>query len=161
MKKYPKQASEHTKWNQKSFEKMATEQGLYEKLVMILWKESEDSKGREKTNKYKFQWQSATSRRLSDLDYEWLEENFRTHEPGFHTTSSKQIMGDVTKTYQIFGVPIDNAKTTRKVQFNPEAPVIKYHLKSYNSCCLSSLVSAFHCIGYYRAVPSIVIRIKE
>ena len=35
--------------------------------------------------------------------------------------------GDDTKIYQIFGLPIDNAKTTKKVQLQPEAPVIKYH----------------------------------
>ena len=42
-------------------------------------------------------------------------------------------MGDDTKTFQIFGVPIGNAKITRKVQFRPEAPVIKYRQKTSNS----------------------------
>ena len=42
---------------------------------------------------------------------------------------------DNTKTYQIFGVPIGNTKITRKSQFHPAAPVIKYHQKTYNSCC--------------------------
>ena len=69
--------------------------------------------------------------------------------------------GDNTKTYQIFGVPIGNAKTTRKVQFQPEAPLIQYHQKSYNSCCLSSLESAFHCISDKINVPVIVNSIEE
>ena len=66
-----------------------------------------------------------------------------------------------TKTYQIFGVPIGNEKSTRKVQFHPTAPVIKYHQKSYNSCCLSSLASAFHFIGDNRSVPALINKIEE
>ena len=58
-----------------------------------------------------------------------------------------KFRGDDTKTFQIFGVPIGNAKITRKLQFHPAAPLIQYHQKRYNRCCLSSLASAFHCIG--------------
>ena len=47
---------------------------------------------------------------------------------------------------QTFGVIIGNAKTAKKVQFRAEAPVLKCYQKSYNSCCLSSLVSAFQFI---------------
>ena len=36
-------------------------------------------------------------------------------------------MGDDTKIFQIFGVPIGYAQITRKVQLQPEAPVIEYH----------------------------------
>ena len=71
-----------------------------------------------------------------------------TREPDFYKKLYQaNTRGDDTKTYQIFAVPIGNAKTTRKVQFHPAAPVIKYHQKTYNSCCLSSLASAFHCIN--------------
>ena len=59
---------------------------------------------------------------------------------------SKNFRGDDTKTYQIFGVPIGDAKTTEKIWFHPAEPVIKYHQKSYNSCCLGSLASYFHSI---------------
>ena len=38
-----------------------------------------------------------------------------------------KFRGDDTKTFQIFGVPIGNAKIIIKVQFHPVAPVIKYH----------------------------------
>ena len=38
-------------------------------------------------------------------------------------------MGDNTQKYQILGVKIGNAKMTKKVQFHPEAPLIKYHQK--------------------------------
>ena len=50
-----------------------------------------------------------------------------------------KFRGDDTKTFQIFGVPIDNAKITRKVKFHLAAPVMKYHQKTPNSCCLISL----------------------
>ena len=39
--------------------------------------------------------------------------------------------------------------------------MIKYHQKTYNSCCLNSLESYFHCIGDYRAVPSLVNSTEE
>ena len=72
-----------------------------------------------------------------------------------------KFMGDDTETYQIFGVLIGNAKTTKKIHFHPAAPVINYHQKSYNSCCLSSLASYFHFIGDDRAVTALVNCIEE
>ena len=68
---------------------------------------------------------------------------------------------DDTKTFQIFGVPIGNAKITRKVLFHPAVPVIKYHQKTSNSCCFSSLAPAFHCINYKSTVPDLVKSIEE
>ena len=49
----------------------------------------------------------------------------------------------------------------QKVRFRTEAPLIKYHQKIYNSCCLSSLASAFHFIGDDRVVTSVVNCIEE
>ena len=72
-----------------------------------------------------------------------------------------KFRGDDTKTYQVFGVTIGNAKITSKVQFHPAAPVIKYHQKTSNSCSLSSLASAFHCISDNRALPALVNSIEE
>ena len=63
-----------------------------------------------------------------------------------------KFRGDDTKIFQIFGVPIGNAKITIKVQFHPVAPVMKYHQKTSNICCLSSLASVFCCINDNRAV---------
>ena len=138
------------------------EQGLYAQVVMIFRKESEDKKEKENTKKYNFQGKSARSRRWFDLDYVWLEENFRTREPDFYKKLYQaKFRGDDTKIYQIFGVSIGNEKTTRKVQFHPAAPVIKYHQKSSNSCCLISLASAFHFIGNNRAIPALVDSIEE
>ena len=64
--------------------------------------------------------------------------------------------GDYTKTYQIFGVPIGNAKIIGKVQFHPAVSVTKCHQKTSNIFCLSSLTSAFQCIGDRRDVPALV-----
>ena len=85
-----------------------------------------------------------------------------TREPYFYKTIyQNKFRGDDTKTYKIFGVPIGNAKRTRKVQFHPESPVIKYHQKTSNSCCLRSLASDFHCICDNRAVPDLLNIIEE
>ena len=61
-----------------ALKKMDMEQGLYEQVVIIQRKDSENKKGKEKTKKYNFQGQSARSRHWFDLDHEWLEENFMT-----------------------------------------------------------------------------------
>ena len=67
---------------------------------------------------------------------------------------------DDTKIFQIFEVPIGNAKITIKVQFHPAAPVIKYHQRISNSF-FSSLSSYFHCINENRAVTDLVNSIEE
>ena len=68
---------------------------------------------------------------------------------------------DDTKIFQIFGVPIGNAKITRKVQFRLAAPVMKYLQKTYNSCCFNSLASSFHCINDNRTVLALVNSTEE
>ena len=83
-----------------------------------------------------------------------------TREPDFYKNFIKKFRGDDTKKYQIFGVPVGNAKK-KKIQFHPAAPVINYHQKSYNSCCLSSLSSAFHVIVNGWAVTALVNLIEE
>ena len=128
---------------------------------MIRRKDPENKKEREKNKKYNFQGQLAESRRWFDLDHEWLEENFMSREPNFYRIFYKKIGVDDTKTSQICVLPIGNSKTTEKVQFHPEAPVIKYHQNSSNSCCLSSVASDFHFIGDNRAVTALVNRIEE
>ena len=50
-----------------------------------------------------------------------------------------KFRGDNAKKYQIFAVQMGNAKIKRKLQFHPAAPLIKYHKKTSNSCCLSIL----------------------
>ena len=65
------------------------------------------------------------------------------------------------KLFQIFGGPIGNEKIARKVQFRLAAPVMKYHQKTSNSCCLSSLASAFHYINENRDLLAVVKSIEE
>ena len=72
-----------------------------------------------------------------------------------------EIRGDDTKKFQIFGVTIGNAKITKKVQFHPAAPVMKYQQKTSNIYCLSSSESSFNCISDNRAVPALVNSIEE
>ena len=80
-----------------------------------------------------------------------------TREPYLYFKIYQNIFrGDDTKTYQLFAVPIGNVKITDEIQFRPAAPVIKYHQKLSNSCCLSSLASSFHVIVDNRAVTALV-----
>ena len=52
-------------------------------------------------------------------------------------------------------------KNNRKTIFHPSAPVLKYHQKSSNSCCLSSLLSTFYIIGDDRDVTDLVNFVEE
>ena len=63
---------------------MAMEQGLCEKVVMIHQKHSDNKKEKENKNNYNFPEKSTISIRWFDLDHEWLEEKFRTCDPGFY-----------------------------------------------------------------------------
>ena len=65
------------------------------------------------------------------------------HEPCLYKNYIKINLGVMIKKNQIFEVPIGNAKITRKLQFHPAETVMKYHQKTSNSCCLSSLASYF------------------
>ena len=76
---------------------MATEQGLYAHVVMILQNESENKKEREKTKKYNFQGKYAISKRWFDLDHDWLEENFMTREPCFYKKTLSNVLGVMVK----------------------------------------------------------------
>ena len=130
-------------------------------MVIIRQKDSYNKKEKEKTKKYNFQGKSERSIGWFDLDQEWLEEKFRTCELYFYENFIKIIL-DVQekKTYPLFVVPIGNAKINKLV-FHPESPVLKYHQKSSNSCCLRSSASDFHSIGDNRAKTSLADRIKE
>ena len=72
-----------------------------------------------------------------------------------------KFKSDDTKTIQIIILIIGHTKITIKNQFHPEALAIKYHQKTYNSCCLSSLASAFQCNGENRDVPALLNIIEE
>ena len=65
---------------------------------MIHRKNSDNKKEKENTKKYNFQGKYARSIRWFDLDYEWLEENFRTREPDLYIYFyQKYIKGQQTR----------------------------------------------------------------
>ena len=76
-------------------------QGLYEQVVMIRRKDSDNKKENENTKIYNFQRKSAISIRWFHLNHEWREENFRTNEMYFYRKIYQtNIRGNDTKTYQ-------------------------------------------------------------
>ena len=92
-----------------------------------------------------------------NFDREWLKEKFMTREPAlYNELYCAEFRGDIAHDYQIFEVPIGNARMNQKVKFCTEAPLIKYHQKRSNSYFLSSLASAFHCICDNRAFTTLV-----
>ena len=130
---------------------------LYAKVVMMCRRELNDMKEKYKTKIYNFQGKSARTKHWFYIDHEWLKDNFITREPDFYKNIYQtNFRGDKTKNYQKYGVPIGNAKMTKKVQFHTESPLIQYHQKSSSSSCLSGLASAFHSIGDNRSVTALV-----
>ena len=68
------------------------ELGLYAQVFNIRQKYLEFTAANRNTNeaKFKFQGQSARSQRWLDLDFDWSEVNFSTHEPGFYKDTSSE-----------------------------------------------------------------------
>ena len=60
------------------FKTMAMENGLYAQVVMILRRESDDKKEKDKTHKYNFQGQSTRIKLWFEPDHECLKEKFIT-----------------------------------------------------------------------------------
>ena len=64
---------------------------------------------------------------------------------------------DMFKTFQ---VPIGNAKVVKSFKFQKDAPIISYCQKTLNSCCFSSLASAFASIKHFKAKNAMSVRTK-
>ena len=64
-------------------------------------------------------------------------------------------------TFRFFQVPIGNVKCVESFKFQNDSPILKYCQKSLNSCCFSSLASAFSSINHNKAANAISLRIKE
>ena len=71
--------------------RMSMEQGLYEQVIMLRWKDLKFVAADKNKNeaKFKFQGQYAISQRCFDLDFDWIEVNFSTREPDFYRKKSK------------------------------------------------------------------------
>ena len=63
--------------------------------------------------------------------------------------------------FRIFEVPIGNAKFVNAFVFHKDAPTLKFCQKSLNSCCFSSLASAFASIKQFKSEHAISLRINE
>ena len=66
-----------------------------------------------------------------------------------------------TYSFRIFEVPIGNAKVVKSFVFHKDAPALIFCQKSLNSCCFSSLASAFVSIKQFKAANAIYLRINE
>ena len=125
---------------------MAMKQILYAQVVKLRRKYSKFIAANKNKNeaKFKFQDQSARSQRCFDIDFDWIGVNFSTCEPDlynklFHCHDNTQY----TNTFKFFQVPIVNSKYVEIFKFQNDAPMLKYCKKFLNSCCFSSLASAF------------------
>ena len=59
------------------------------------------------------------------------------------------------KKFKFFVVPIGNAKNVEEMKFHIDAPMLKYRQNTLNSCCFSSLLSAFDSINQIKAFNDI------
>ena len=64
---------------------------------------------------------------------------------------------NMSKTVQ---VTLGNAKCVESFKFQNDAPILKYCQKTLNSCCFSSLASAFSSINHSAAANAISMRIE-
>ena len=141
---------------------MAMEQGLYAQVVMLRQKDLNitEENININENKFKFQGQSARSQRWFDLGYGWIEEIFSTHEPDFYNKMfQRHDETQDTNTFKMFVVPIRNSKNVEEMKFHIDIPMLKYYQNTPNSCCFSSLVSAFDSINNIKAYNDISNRI--
>ena len=113
-------------------------------------------------SKFKFQGQSRRSRLWFDLDLDWIDINFSTREPDFYKKLFQSHDNEQdTNTFKTFQVPIGNAKVVKSFVFHKDAPILSYCQKTLNSCCFSSLASAFASNKHFKDANAISIRIKR
>ena len=112
--------------------------------------------------KFKLQGQSARSQRWFDLDFDWVEVNFSTREPDLY---GKKIQShdktQDTNTIKSFQVLIGSSKCLEFFKFHNDAPILNYCQKYLNSCCFSSLASAFVRIKQIKYSNAISLSIEE
>ena len=140
------------------------EQSLYAQVVK-LWRKDLKFIATDKNRneaKFNFQGQSTRSQIWFDLDLDWIEIKFSSREPGFYKKlfQSHDDTQD-NNTFKSFQIPIGNAKCVESFKFQIDALILKYCQKILNSCCFSSLASAFAIINHNNAANAISLRIKE
>ena len=113
-------------------------------------------------SKFNFQGQSARSQLWYNLDLYWIDMNFSIRESDFYKISFQSHDDKQDKdTFKTFQVPIRNEKVVKSFMFHKDAPILSYCQKKLNSCCFSSLASAFASIKHFKAENTISIHIKE
>ena len=112
--------------------------------------------------KFKFQGQSAKLQRWFDLDFDCIEVNFSSREPGFNNKNfhSHEDTQD-TNTFKIIQVPIGNSKCVETFKFDNDAPILNYCQKLFNRCWFIILASAFAGIEQTKAVNYISFCIEK
>ena len=87
--------------------------------------------------------------------------NFSTREPDFYKkpfqSNDNNQDKDTSKTFQF---PIRNAKVVKSFVFHKYATILNFCQKTLNSCCFSSLASAFASKKNFKSDNAISIRIK-
>ena len=122
---------------------------------------TEDHENKNEDN-FKFQVQSVRSQRWFDLDFDCIKENFSTRDSDFYKkTFQRHDETQGTNAFKMFVFPIGNAKNVKEIRFHIDVPLLKYHQNTSNSCCFSSLASAFDSINQIKAVNYISKRIEE
>ena len=142
---------------------MATEQGLYAQVIMLRQKYSKfvAADRNKKEAKFKFQGKYARSQSWFNLEFYWIEVNFSTREPDLYKKLSQ--IHDYTQdinTFKRFQVTIVNLNFVESFKFHNDAPIVKYFHNSLNSCCFSSLVSAFASINHNKDANAIPLSIE-
>ena len=143
---------------------MAMEQSLYAQVIKFRRKDLKFDAADKDNNsyKFKFQGQSARSRYWFDIDLDWININFSTREPDFYKKIfHNQDNEQEEYSFRIFEVPIGNAKVVKSFVFHKDAPTLIFRQKSLNSCCFSSLASAFASIKQIKATNAIYLRMNE
>ena len=87
--------------------------------------------------------------------------NFSTREPYFYkklfqSHDNKQE----TDTFKTFQVPIGNEKVVKSFMFHKDSPILSYCQKTLNSCCFSSLASAYDSNKHFKSANAKSICIK-
>ena len=101
------------------------EERLYAQVVKLFRKDLKyiaENKNKNEA-KFKFQGQSARSRHWFDIDFDLIEVNFSTREPGFYKKPF-QIHENTqdTNTFKSFQVPIGISKCAENVKFHKWCP---------------------------------------
>ena len=85
--------------------------------------------------KFKFQGQYTRSQCWFDLEFDWIDVNFRTHELDLYKRLFQ--IHDNTQdinTFKFFQFPTGNSKCVENFKVHNDVPILKYFNKFFNNC---------------------------